>query len=389
MSAPLMPAALTRTRISPDPGSGSGWSSTLSSLSRIVTARMRRSEAPWARGRSALAPASVACRAMTLPDSTYQLEGISPRAFQHPADRAATAALRQVPYLDRVVRRLIELGYERAMRQAMLGSAVRLGQEQLPRIWVLEREVFHVLDLEDVPDLYLTQFPLANALTFGAGRPVIVLNSELVRLLDADGLRVVIAHEAAHVLSDHVLYQTALVILLQLGASVRLPIFAGLPLLAIRGALLEWSRAAELSCDRAAALVTRDPIAVCRALMTIAGGEAIDELNLDAFMKQGLDYDEKGSGLERLTRLLMHLNITHPMPVRRTHELLAWVRSGEYDRIKDGSYVRRGQEAPLRDEAGAAQEHYAARVRDAFKDVGDSLGDVGDQLGDWLSRSRR
>jgi Zn-dependent protease with chaperone function len=326
---------------------------------------------------------------MTLPDSTYRLEGISPRAFQHPADRAATAALNQVPYLDAVVRRLIDLGYERAMRQAYLGSSIRLGQEQLPRIWVLEREVFHVLDLEDVPDLYLTQFPLANALTFGSTRPVIVLNSELVQLLDTDGLRTVIAHEAAHVLSDHVLYQTALVILTQLGASIRLPVFAGLPLLAIRTALLEWARAAELSCDRAAALVTRDPMAVCRTLMRLAGGAAADELNLDAFMKQGLDYDEKASGLERLTRLLMHLNITHPMPVRRTHELLTWVRGGDFDRIKDGSYVRRGQEPPLRDEAAAAQSHYGQRVRDAFKDVGGSLNDVGEQLGDWLAKQRR
>jgi Zn-dependent protease with chaperone function len=326
---------------------------------------------------------------MTLPDQTYQLEGISPRAFQHPADRAATAALKQVPYLDAVVRKLIELGYERAMRQAYLGSSVRLGQEQLPRIWVLEREVFHVLDLDDVPDLYLTMYPVANALTFGSGRPVIVLNSELVELLDADGLRAVIAHEAAHVLSDHVMYMTALVILVQLGGSIRLPIFAGLPLLAIRTALLEWSRAAELSCDRAAALVTRDPIAVCRALMTLSGGAAVDELNLDAFMKQGLDYDEQGSGLERLTRRFMQLNITHPMPVRRTHQLLAWVRSGDYDRIKDGEYIRRGQEPPLRDEAGAAQTHYGDRVRDAFKDVGDSVGDVGQQLGDWLAKQNR
>jgi Zn-dependent protease with chaperone function len=325
---------------------------------------------------------------MALPDSTYQLEGISPRAFQHPADRAATAALKQVPYLDSVVRRLIELGYERALRQAMLGSAVRLGQDQLPRIWVLEREVFHVLDLDDVPDLYLMQIPEANALTFGAGRPVIVLNSELVRLLDADGLRAVIAHEAAHVLSDHVLYQTALIILTRVGASALGPL-ASLPVLAIRTALLEWFRAAELSCDRAAALVTRDPIAVCRALMTISGGEAVDELNLDAFMKQGLEYDEKGSGLERLTRLFMQLNITHPMPVRRTHQLLDWVRGGEYDRIKDGSYIRRGQEPPLSDEASAAQDHYAQRVRDAFKDVGDSLGDVGDQLGGWLGRQSK
>jgi Zn-dependent protease with chaperone function len=326
---------------------------------------------------------------MTLPDQTYRLEGISPRAFQHPADRAATAALKQVPYLDSVVRKLIELGYERALRQAYLGSSVRLGQEQLPRIWVLEREVFHVLDLDDVPDLYLTQYPLPNAMVFGSGRPVIVMNSELVRLLDADGLRAVIAHEAAHVLSDHVLYETALAILLQLGASVRLPIFAGLPLLAIRAALLEWSRAAELSCDRAAALVTRDPMAVCRTLMTLAGGAAVDELSLDAFMKQGLDYDERASGLDRLTRLLTHLNITHPLPVRRTHELLNWVRGGEYDRITDGSYLRRGQEPPLRDEAEAAQSHYGQRVRDAFKDVGDSLNDVGGQLGDWLAKQRK
>jgi Zn-dependent protease with chaperone function len=326
---------------------------------------------------------------MTLPESTYRLEGISPRAFQHPADRAATAALRQVPYLDAVVRRLIELGYERALRQAYLGSSVRLGQEQLPRIWVLEREVFHVLDLEDVPDLYLTAYPLANALTFGSGRPVIVVNSELVQLLDTDGLRVVIAHEAAHVLSDHVLYMTGLAILLQLGNSVRLPIFAGLPLMAIKTALLEWSRAAELSADRAAALVTRDPMAVCHVMMRLAGGAAADELNLDAFMKQGLDYDERGSGLERLTRLFMDLNITHPMPVRRTHALLDWVRSGEYDRIKDGSYVRRGEEPPLRDEAGAAQGHYASRVRDAFQDVGGSINDVGEQLSGWLSKHKR
>jgi Zn-dependent protease with chaperone function len=326
---------------------------------------------------------------MALPEQVHRYPGISPRAFQHPADRAATAALKQVPYLDEVIGKLIELGYERAVRQAALGSAVRLGEDQLPAVWALQREVYNVLDMPDVPDLYLTQFPFANASVIGTGKPIVVVNSELIRLLDADGRRVVLAHEAAHVLSEHVLYQTALVILMRLVGAARLPLLAGLPLMAIRTALLEWSRAAELSCDRAAALVSRDPMAVCRVLMTLAGGEAVDELNLDAFMKQGLDYDEKGSGLERLTRLFMHLNITHPMPVRRTHQLLNWVRSGDYDRIKDGSYIRRGQEPPLRDEGGAAQEHYARRVRDAFKDVGDSLNDVGEQLGEWLARQRK
>src|SRR6266550_7078854 len=155
MSAPLSPAARTRTRTSPDPGTGSGCSATTTSPSRMVAARMA------AESRPAVAP-GYAPR-MALPVDAWKLEDISPRAYQHPADRAATAALQKVPYLDEVVRKLVALGYERALRAAALGSSVRLGQEQLPHIWVLHRQCFNALDLEDVPDLYMTQYPFANA----------------------------------------------------------------------------------------------------------------------------------------------------------------------------------------------------------------------------------
>ena len=325
---------------------------------------------------------------MALPVDAWKLEGISPRAYQHPADRAATAALHKVPYLDEVVRRLVALGYERALRAAALGSSVRLGQDQLPHIWVLHRQSFNALDLEDVPDLYLTQLPFANAATIGVDRPIVVVNSELVRILDDDGRRAVLAHEAAHVHSGHVLYQTAMLILLRLATGVRLPLLAGLPLLAIQLALLEWFRGAELSCDRAAALVTRDPLAVCRSLMVISAGEAAADLNLDAFINQAMDYEE-GSGVEKLTRLMQDLRLTHPMPVRRVRALLDWVRAGDYDRIVGGDYVRRGQEPPLREETDAAQEHYAKRVSDAIGQAGTSISEVGQQLGDWLARQRR
>jgi Zn-dependent protease with chaperone function len=325
---------------------------------------------------------------MPLPAEAWRLDRISPRAYQHPADRAATAALQRVPYLDQVVRKLVSLGYERALRAAALGASVRLGQEQLPRVWVLHREVFNALDMDRVPDLYLTQFPLANAFTMGTDHPIVVLNSELVRILDDDGRRVVLAHEAAHVHSDHVLYRTALLILLRIGESVRLPILAGLPILAIRMALLEWSRAAELSCDRAAALVTRDPAAVSRALMVISAGEAADELNLDAFIAQGMEYAEKGSGLERLTKLMQDLNVTHPMPVRRVRMLLDWVQAGDYDRIVRGEYLRRGEEPSAGEEAAAASTHYGERIGDAIQQAGSSVSDVGDQLADWLQKTK-
>ena len=321
-------------------------------------------------------------------EAAWKLDGISPRAYQHPADRAAGAALAKVPYLDQVVRRLVALGYERALRAATLGAAVRLGQEQLPHIWVLHRQVFNTLDMERVPDLYLTQFPLANAAAIGTDKPIVVLNSELVRILDEDGRRVVLAHEAAHVHSDHVLYQTALLILLRLGSSARLPVLAGLPLLAIQLALLEWWRAAELSCDRAAALVTRDPQAVCRSLMTIAAGEEAENLSLDAFIAQGMDYSEAGGGLERITKQLQDMRLTHPMPVRRVRMLLDWVRAGDYDRMVRGDYLRAGEEPSAREEAEEAGAFYGERISGAFAQAGSSVADIGEQLGEWLKRTR-
>jgi hypothetical protein len=74
--------------------------------------------------------------------------------------------------------------------------------------------------------------------------------------------------------------------------------------------------------------------------------------------------------------------------VRRVRELLKWVREGEYDRIVDGDYIRRGEEPPPREEAEAAGQHYGDRVRDAFRGAGQSVQEVGQQLGDWLSRQR-
>src|SRR5271154_1314518 len=109
---------------------------------------------------------------MALPVQGYRLKEISSRAYEHPADRAATAALKAVPYLDSVVRKLIEYGYERAMRRGVLGSAMRLGEDQLPRVWYAHARAYATLDLDPVPDLYLTEFPVANAMTIGAGRPI-------------------------------------------------------------------------------------------------------------------------------------------------------------------------------------------------------------------------
>ena len=69
----------------------------------------------------------------------------------------------------------------------------------------------------------------------------------------------------------------------------------GLPVRAMYLALLEWHRAAELSADRAAALIMADPLQPCRVLMALAGGSA-PGMNFDAFLQQCADYDSEDDG---------------------------------------------------------------------------------------------
>src|SRR3954468_22127663 len=155
-----------------------------------------------------------------------RLVGISPKSYEHPADRAATAALQQIPMMDTVVRKLIEFG-EKSIQQQLLAGAVRLGPDQLPEGWASHKAALARLDIEYVPDLYMWQMPFTNAMAIGSKRPMVVLNSGTVALLDEHEIRTVLGHEAGHILSDHLLYRTALIILLRIGvrALIRMPFF--------------------------------------------------------------------------------------------------------------------------------------------------------------------
>ena len=60
---------------------------------------------------------------------------------------------------------------------------------------------------------------------------------------------------------------------------------------------------------------------------------------------------------------------------------MRWVQSGEYDRIVGGDYIKRGEEPPVREEAGDAFEFYAERFRLIFRDIGENVTKLGAQMG--------
>ena len=74
-------------------------------------------------------------------------------------------------------------------------------------MWASHRASLARLDIDYVPDLYTFQMPMTNAMAIGSKKPIVVVNSGTISLMDEQELRTVLAHEAGHILSDHVLYR--------------------------------------------------------------------------------------------------------------------------------------------------------------------------------------
>jgi Zn-dependent protease with chaperone function len=304
---------------------------------------------------------------------------ISAVSWEHPADRAALQALRAVPGVDEVIRKVLALlGGERGVRLLFQGNAVRVGPTQFPRLWHLHTEVTSTFDWVDVPEIYVSQTPFFNAGAYGIDKPFIVIHSAAIELLDDDELRVLLAHELGHVMSGHALYRTiaAILALISLGA---LPMLASLVVLPVRLAFLEWSRKSELSSDRAGLLGGQDMVVAQRLDMKMAGGgrggQFAGQLNVDAFMQQAHEYAASGEGLDVVYKILSTLALTHPMHTVRAAELQRWVTAGEYDRILRGEYVRRGTETtgrPMGDDFAAAGSYYAGEAREVATQLADA-----------------
>jgi len=249
--------------------------------------------------------------------------------------------MRKLTGFDVLLRKLSGLFNERSLRLQFLASGVRVSERQFPQINDMVRDGAYVLDLPQIPEVFVTQNPIVNAMALGADQPFIVINTGLVDLLDAEELRTVVGHELGHVLSGHAVYRTMLFHLINLAARIAWVPLGYIGLRGIIWGLEEWYRKSELSCDRAGLLASQDPAAAKRVLMKMAGGARLSELNSDAFMEQAHDYDAVPDVRDGLLKLLQLQGNSHPFAVTRFAELSRWIDSGEYERILAGDYPRR------------------------------------------------
>jgi Zn-dependent protease with chaperone function len=98
--------------------------------------------------------------------------------------------------------------------------------------------------------------------------------------------------------------------------------------MSMRAALLAWARKAELSCDRAALLVTQDANIIGRTMMKLKlVGRLHRELTTISFWRRHATFKRTmmKKALDRFWADVITSGLSHPFPVWRVAEILAWV----------------------------------------------------------------
>lgn len=278
------------------------------------------------------------------------LAGLPSLAYEHPLDRSSLELLRSVPGFPALLKAILGQLGERSTRLLFLSTHVRCGPDQVPELVRLLERARASLDIAARPPLFLGESPTMNAYTWGVEEPTIVVHAALLDQLDDDEVASVLAHELGHIHASHVLYRTLAELLHRGGAIAGAALGAGLGAVLtwpLRLALLKWSRASELTCDRAALLGSRDLAATLSVLVKFAGGgrpgtARRGAVALAPFVAQARELAklEAESVLDGLMAGLLTLDQTHPFTAWRVMHLLEWVESGAPLEILAGRYPR-------------------------------------------------
>ena len=249
--------------------------------------------------------------------STRSREGA---AYAYAGDIKVRAALDRVRPVTLAVEATVRL-WQSMEKARMLGTAVKVTPKQFPRLYKLAEQCADTLRI-GLPTLYVSpNIGALNAHTFGtADDPYIVVNAALVDHLPEPELLDVIGHECGHIQNNHVVYMTTLHFLrhaanMFLRWSVKPAVIA----------LNSWARRAEITCDRAALLCTRnlDVSVGCLVKLALGSRKLYSDINVEEYLAQ---MEEAGRGMGRLDEL----SRPHPYLPKRVTALRLFAQTTYY-----------------------------------------------------------
>ncbi len=207
-------------------------------------------------------------------------------------------------------------------RTELLGTAVKVSDEQYPRVYEAAKAAGAALHVR-VPVVFASPNDSIKVRVLGTeDAPHLIVNLALAEKLDDAELVAAIGHELGHVQNGHILFATALHYLTHSAAFfVRWVVQPAIL------TLQAWSRRAEVTCDRAALLATRDLDKTLSALVKMELGlDKGSAFNAEEYLKQPPDVKK---GLGRYGELFR----SHPYVPKRVQALRLFGGSALYATI--------------------------------------------------------
>ncbi len=217
------------------------------------------------------------------------------QALRTPADSEGAAALRKEEHVGSVIDALGRQKQTLSTRRNLLGSALRLTRGMSPKLIAMVDECRETLGIEIPTELYVFSNPQFNAFCIKPedGRLFLGFTSAIIEKFSLDELKFVLGHEFGHYLFEHHDIPIGVIMKSQPRPS---------PQLALK--LFAWSRAAEISADRAGALCSKNLDAVASSMFKLASGVTSDliQIEIDDFVEQLEAMQKEGENSKGETR---------------------------------------------------------------------------------------
>ncbi|MFT5983304.1 MAG: Zn-dependent protease with chaperone function [Ulvibacter sp.] len=267
--------------------------------------------------------------------NSYKLYDIKASDFQHPKEVKSLLTLKNTKGLERVVKKFYDMGIENIIKLQYTGSSLKLSPKSFPDLFRLTETACDILNVDDVPELYVHRSEQFTATTLGVEKPMIAISTECLDKLSKEELLFIIGREVAKIKCQHILYQEIGFIfpeLMNALSGITLG-FSGVLSSGLKYALFHWAQMAEYTADRGGLLVCQDIYGTKKLFTKLAG---LPEKYWSTFDVEDFDNQARAfEGFQEKTfdKFMRFLYGNNLWVIPRAQEIINWTESGEYNKV--------------------------------------------------------